>query len=63
MEKVGRDGLSREFLVCFWENVGSCLVNTWNYSLKYGEVTSSQKQAVFTLIVLELERKGQRQET
>ena len=32
------------------EDIGSCLVNTLNYSFEHGELTSSQKQAVITLI-------------
>ena len=27
----GSDGLTREFYVCFWEDIGSCLVSTLNY--------------------------------
>ena len=50
----GSDGLTREFYVCFWEDVGSCLVSTLNYSFEHGELTSSQKQAVIALI----EKKG-----
>ena len=44
------DGLTRDFYVCFWEEIGSCLVSTLNYSFEQGELTSSQKQAVITLI-------------
>ena len=55
MEKSpGSDGLTREFYVCFWEDIGSCLVSALNYSFEHGELTSSQKQAVVTLI----EKKG-----
>ena len=50
----GSDGLTREFYVCFWEDIGSCLVRTLNYSFEHGELTSSQKQAVITLT----EKKG-----
>ena len=46
----GSDGLTREFYVCFWEDIGSCLVSALNYSFEHGELTSSQKQAVITLI-------------
>ena len=55
----GSDGLTREFYVCFWEDIGSCLLSALNYSFVHGELTSSQKQAVITLS----EKKGQRQET
>ena len=46
----GSDCLTREFYVCFWEDIVSCLVSTFNYSFEHGELTSSQKQAVITLI-------------
>ena len=46
--------VSPEFYICFWEDIGSCLVSTLNYSFEHGELTSSQKQAVITLI----EKKG-----
>ena len=41
---------TRELYVCFWEDIGSCLVSILNYSFEHGELTSSQKQAVLTLI-------------
>ena len=46
----GSDGLTREFYACFWKHIGSCFVSTLNYSFEHGELTSSQKQAVITLI-------------
>ena len=48
------DGLTREFYVCFWEDICSCLVSTLSYSSEYGGLPSSQKQAVITFI----EKKG-----
>ena len=50
----GNDGLSKEFYVCFFAELGDLLVNTQNYSFKCGELTTSQKQAIITLI----EKKG-----
>ena len=46
----GSDGLTREFYVCFREDTGSCLLSMLNYSFEHVELTSSQKQAVITLI-------------
>ena len=48
------DGLTRAFYVCFWEDIGSCLVSTLNYSFEYDELTSFKKEAVITLT----EKKG-----
>ena len=46
----GNDGLTKEFYVCFFAEVGSLLVSTLNFCHDKGELTSSQKQAVITLI-------------
>ena len=46
----GNDGLNKEFYVCFFAEVGSLLVSTLNFCHDKGELTSSQKQAVITLI-------------
>ena len=46
----GNDGLTKEFYVCFFAEVGSLLVSTLNFCHDKGELTSSQKQAVVTLI-------------
>ena len=50
----GNDGLAKEFYVCFWEDLGSLLVDTLNYAFHYGELSTSQRQVVITLI----EKKG-----
>ena len=50
----GNDGLTKEFYVCFWKDLGLLLVNTLNYAFQYGELSTSQRQAVITLI----EKKG-----
>ena len=46
----GNDGFTKEFYVCFLGDLGSILVKTLNYSYDEGELSSSQKQAVITLI-------------
>ena len=50
----GNDGLTKEFNVCFFGEVAPLLGNSVNYSFKVGELSTSQKQAVITLI----EKKG-----
>ena len=47
----GNDGFTKGFYVCFFGNLGSSLVKTLNHSYDEGELSSSQKQAVITLIV------------
>ena len=49
-KSAGNDGLTEEFYVCFFAEVGSLLVSTLNFCHDKGELTSSQKQAVITLI-------------
>ena len=44
------DGLTVEFYTAFWESLGELLVDSLNYSFDHGELSSSQKQAVITLI-------------
>ena len=46
----GNDGLAKKFYVCFWEDLGSLHVDTLNYAFQYGELSTSQRQAVITLI-------------
>ena len=48
------DGLTREFHICFWEDLGLLFVDNLNYAFQYGELSTSQRQAVTTLI----EKKG-----
>ena len=50
----GNDGLTKEFYVCFWEDLGSLLVDTLNYAFQYRKLSTSQRQAVITL----MEKKG-----
>ena len=46
----GNNGFTKEFYACFFGDLGSILVKTLNYSYDEGELSSSQKQAVITLI-------------
>ena len=46
----GNDGLSKEFCLVFFQTLGSDLIQCLNYSFHEGEMSSSQKQAVITLI-------------
>ena len=52
----GNDGLSKEFYLAFFQTLGSDLLQCLNYSFQEGEMSSSQKQAVVTLI--EIRTKG-----
>ena len=46
----GNDGLTKEFYVCFFEEVAPPLLKSLNYAFMVGELSTSQKQAVITLI-------------
>ena len=46
----GNDGHTKEFHVCFLGAVAPILVNFLNYSFKLGELSTSRKQAVITII-------------
>ena len=46
----GNDGLTIEFYVASWSLIGRPLVDCVNYSYEFGELSNSQKQAIFTLI-------------
>ena len=46
----GNDGLPVEFYKTFWGTVGDLLVKCYNESYEKGEMSSSQKQAIITLI-------------
>ena len=46
----GNDGLTKEFYVCFFEEMGSLLLKSLNHSYVVGELSTSQKQTVITLI-------------
>ena len=46
----GNDGLTVEFYLTFWPLVGKCLVECLNFAHRHGELYTSQKQAMITLI-------------
>ena len=46
----GNDGLLVEFYKMFWASIGNRPVECFNVSFEKGELSSSQKQAVITLI-------------
>jgi Cdc6-like AAA superfamily ATPase len=46
----GTDGLSCERYLQFWNKIGTLLVNVLNRGLRRGQMSSSQRQAVITLI-------------
>ena len=46
----GNDGLPSEFYKCFWKVISPLLMKCYNESFEKGELSSSQKQAVITLI-------------
>ena len=48
------DGIPIEFYITFWEEVGQILIDSDTYSLENGFLTTSQRQAVISLI----EKKG-----
>lgn len=50
----GNDDLTIEFYLVFWPLFGRLLVDSLNYAFEFGELSSSQKQAIITLI----EKKG-----
>ena len=50
----GNDGITREFYMAFFDLIKDLLMSSINYSWKVGELSTSQKQAVITLI----EKKG-----
>ena len=50
----GNDGLSKEFYVCFFQEIHSYLLDTLNLSFTHEHISNSQSQAIITLI----EKKG-----
>ena len=46
----GNDGFTKEFYVALFGELGKLLVSVFNYAFEVGELSSSQKQAVITLI-------------
>ena len=50
----GNDGITREFYAAFFDLIKDLLMSSINYSWEVGELSTSQKQVVITLI----EKKG-----
>ena len=50
----GNDGLTKEFYICFFNEIVSYLIDALNLSFAYSHLSNSQRQAVITLI----EKKG-----
>ena len=48
-KSLGNDELTEEFLLCFFRNIGSVLVESINHSFEVGKLSSSQKQAMIVL--------------
>ena len=46
----GNDGVTKEFLEHFWGKLETFLVSTLNYCFEKGELSTSQKQEIITLI-------------
>ena len=46
----GTDGLTLEFYCYFWNAVGKFMVENFNYALKYGSLSISQRQGIISLI-------------
>ena len=46
----GNDGLSKEFFLAFFNIINEDLINSYNASFDNGQLTSSQRKAVITLI-------------
>ena len=46
----GNDGLTVEFYLAFWPLVGKCLVECLNFAHRHRELSTSQKQAMITLL-------------
>ena len=53
----GNDGLTKEFYICFFNEVSKYLIDALNHSFKIGHLSTSQRYAIITLI----EKKRQRQ--
>ena len=50
----GNDGLTKEFYVCFFNEISTYLIDVLNLSFAFGQLSNSQRQAIITLI----EKKG-----
>ena len=46
----GNDGLTKEFYVCFFNEISPLLIDVLNHSYQTGQLSTSQRQALITLI-------------
>ena len=46
----GNDGLTKEFYVCFFKDVGQYLIDALNLSFDYGMLSTSRRREVITLV-------------
>ena len=46
----GSDGLTKEFYICFFEEINQFLIEALNESFNIGQLSTSQRQAVIILI-------------
>ena len=46
----GTDGLTSEFYRYFWNSVNKYMVDSFNYGLKRGSISISQRQGIISLI-------------
>ena len=46
----GNDGLTKEFYVCFFNDISPLLIDVLNHSYQTGQLSTSQHQALITLI-------------
>ena len=46
----GNDGLQIEFYKAFWIDIGQIMVDSFNYSFQHNLLTTSQRQAIITLL-------------
>ncbi len=46
----GNDGITMEFYKHFWNSMSDILIDCFNYSYKYCELSCSQQQAIISLL-------------
>ena len=49
-KSTGNDGLTKEFYVCFFNEISPLLIDVLNHSYQTGQLSTSQCQALITLI-------------
>ena len=46
----GSDGISKEFYLAFWNELGQLMVDSFNYGFEMGTLSTTQSQAIITLL-------------